>query len=243
MQTLSALLKITSTETFTATSDIALRARLPLKTVYKHLGTLADADFIVNKHREKTRSGWLRRTATIALTKKTTDNLTPYGFLPWWAACKVGYEAIVTHSGRRRTQHTEKRFGSLPWSCKAVLSVWFAEFARLISVVKEQDDFDESNLLGALASLDNIGGQERFRLSLKDLTRDTGLTRESVVIAKRMLNHRFGILRWIGEGQKKGVPTPTDYLGPNWEFKVIMKPVTETTCTLSFFKGENNGQA
>ena len=82
VQTLSALLKITSTETFTATSDIALRARLPLKTVYKHLGTLADADFIVNKHREKTRSGWFGRwTATIALTKKTTDNLTPHRFL------------------------------------------------------------------------------------------------------------------------------------------------------------------
>ena len=225
---------------------------LPLKTVYKHLATLNAAGWIVNKGREKTRGGWLRRTATVALTKQTLDNLTPYGFLPWWAACKVAYERTRqetrrSRNGMRCSEYTdtyrEKVWGSLPWSCKAVLSVWFAEFARLISVIKEQDDFDESDLLGALNLLENIGGQQRFLFSLKNLSQQTGLTKESVVAAKRMLNHRFGILRWFGSDQKKGVPTPTDYLGPNHEFRVILTPVTETMCRLSFRKGSANGQA
>ena len=59
VQTLSALLTITSNQTFTATSEISQRARLPLKTVYKHLATLHEMGWIENKHREKTRSGWL----------------------------------------------------------------------------------------------------------------------------------------------------------------------------------------
>ena len=175
VQTLSALLNITSSQTFTATSEISKRARLPLKTVYKHLATLNEMGWIENKHREKTRSGWLRRTATLAVTKKTRDNMTPYGFLPWWAACHVGYERV--RPGSRDRRHTEKVCGYLPWSCKAVLSVWFAEFLRLVSVVQEQDDFDESDLLGTMNLIENIGGQERFKFSLKNLTEQTGLSR------------------------------------------------------------------
>ena len=241
VQTLSALLNITSSQTFTATSEISKRARLPLKTVYKHLATLHEMGWIENKHREKTRSGWLRRTATLAVTKKTRDNMSPYGFLPWWAACHVGYERV--RPGSRDRRHTEKVCGYLPWSCKAVLSVWFAEFLRLVSVVQEQDDFDESDLLGTMNLIENIGGQERFKFSLKNLTEQTGLSRETVVSAKRLLNHQFGILRWFGRPPEKGVGTPTDYLGPNHEFRVIVTPVTETTCKISFRKGSGNGQS
>ena len=76
-QTLGGLLKITSSQTFRPVSDIAVAARVPARTVEKHLVTLHNAGWIINKKRQPLKNGWLRRTATIALTKKTLDAMRP----------------------------------------------------------------------------------------------------------------------------------------------------------------------
>ena len=85
-----------------------------------------------------------------------------------------------------------------------------------------------------------MGGDERFRFSLKWLTEQTGLTRDSVATAKRLLNHRAGIIElFCDHRRKQGITTPTDLLVPNWDFRVIVTPIDETHCKLAFSKGES----
>ena len=187
VQTLGGLLRLTNKETFYPASEIARKARLPHATVRKHLVTLDANGWIANRGRQHTRSGRPRRTATIAITKKTTDHLDPYGCLPWWACCHV------------------QKVGRLPWCAKAVLSVFVARLMSLKAAAEKDADVGEvEELAGAL---DNMGGEDRFAFPLDSLTRQTGLTRDSVITAKRLLNHRFGVIQWIGTKPKRGEDT------------------------------------
>ena len=217
-QTLGGLLKLTNRETFSAVGEIAIRSRLPVATVRKHLVTL-DAHGWINHHgREKTRRGWLRRTATLTIMKKTTlaldgqasENLNPngkpkllYGVLPWWACCQI------------------KKVGKLPWCSKAVLSIVMGRLAALKAAGQRQGDHDgDEELIGAL---ENLGGDDRFKFPLRWLMAQTGLTHDSITTAKRLLHYQFHILRWIGTERPKGRFKPgttpeTDLLAPNWRF-------------------------
>ena len=76
-QTLAGLLKVTNRETYTAVATIARKARLPVKTVRKHLKTLHDDGWIEHQGRRPTRRGFLRRTATIKVTQQTKDVMEP----------------------------------------------------------------------------------------------------------------------------------------------------------------------
>jgi hypothetical protein len=145
---------------------------LPRETVKKHLRRLDEAGWIDNAGRGHTRRGAPRRTATLKITKQTIDHIEPYGFLPWWACCEI------------------QKVGRLPWCARAVLSVWMARLCGLKSAVDaQQDAVTDEEYAGAI---DNLG-DDRFRFSLNWLAQQTGLTRDSVVTAKRFLNHRYGI--------------------------------------------------
>jgi hypothetical protein len=235
-QTLGGLLKLTKRETFSPVDDIARHARLPMGTVRKHLLTLHDHGWIHNAGRQPTKRGYPRRTATIRVTKKTTvvmdtetaenrDTLV-YGFLPWWACC----------TGKIH----------LPWSARAVLSVVMARLCGKMAAIKEQEGVCDTDDIEELAGqIDNMDVEDSFRFSLDRLVAYTGLTRESVVMAKRVLNHRHGIVNWLYDHRRQqGTGTPTDMLLPNWDFRVIVTPASEGKCYLTFDKkrgGSENG--
>ncbi len=228
-QTLAGIMRITARETYVPLRDIATRARLPAATVRKHIQILHAAGWIDAKGRQTTRRGWLRRTCTVALTKKTKDALRPdipldgksqytFGFLPWWACCHI------------------RSVGKLPWCAKAVLSVVMARLVSLNAATERQDGegLSADDLEG---SIENMGGDDRFRFSITDFTKQTGLTRESVVSAKRLLNHRFGILDWCASEI-----SPKHLLVPNWNFRVVVTPAPDGGCFLGFERGSESGQ-
>lgn len=227
VQTMAGILRITDKETFVATAEIAGRARLPVNTARKHLATLEECGWIARQGRQKTRGGRLRRTATVKVTKPTRDLIEPYGILPWWACCRI------------RNLHGHRRPGALPWSAKAVLSVVMARLCRLKKAVDEQDGHgaDSEDIPG---SIDNLGGDDRFRFSLNVLARDTGLHRESVVKAKTMLN-RAGIVAWQADQDDHGGDL-TDIVCPNWDFRVIITEAPRGGVWLDFERGSDFGQ-
>jgi hypothetical protein len=218
VQTLGGLLKVTNKQTFSAVGAIAGKARLPVATVRKQLVTLDRQGWIRNHGRQETPAGYPRRTATIAITGKTKAILGTYGILPWWACCQI------------------RKVGRLPWCAKAVLSIIMARLASLAAAIERQDGngLDASDLED---SIENMGGDDRFRFSLEFLENQTGLTRHSIVRAKELLNHRFGIVKWSGEGWTPGTATPVDYLVPNWDFRVIETPTSPGKCYLDFQVG------
>lgn len=221
VQTLGGLLRMTNRETFAPVADIARHARLPRETVKKHLQRLDEGGWIENAGRQHTRRGAPRRTATIKITKQTKDHLEPYGMLPWWACCSI------------------RKVGRLPWCARAVLSIVMARLCSLKAAVDRQQEVqDEVELAGAI---DNMGGDYRFRFSLHSLTEQTGLTRESVVVAKKLLNHRYGIVQWTGDYPRPGVTTETHLLIPNWDFHVVVTPASEGHCHLAFDRGSDSG--
>lgn len=204
VQTLGGLLKITNKDTFVKVAEIARRARVPRRTAQKHLKTLAADEWIVNRGRRKTRAGRPRRTATIQVTKKTRDSMEPWGFLPWWACCRV------------------RRFGRLQWSARAVLSVIMAKLCSLKSVATDQGlELDYWHLVCHPA--------ERFSYSLSRLEGETGLHRESIVSAKRELE-RAGII----ECGCNGDGLTTDTLDPNWDFAAVITPGKNGGCYVDF---------
>jgi len=219
VQTLGGLLKITNRETYVAVSEIAGTARLPTATVRKHLVMLDSRGWIASSGRQKTRRGALRRTATTRIAKQTLDHLKPYGILPWWACCSI------------------RKVGRLPWSAKAVFSIVMARLCSLKGAA-ERDGVDED----AEEMIAKMGGDDRFEFSLDWLTEQTGLHRETIVRAKRFLNHRYGMVRWIGTPVEAGTDTPTHQLVPNWDFRVVVTPAQKGGVYLAFERGSDSGQ-
>lgn len=214
-QTLAGLLGVASQETFVAVAEIARKSRLPVPTARKQLKKLHENGWIIHNGRRRTRAGHLRRTATIMVPKKTKVSLTPYATLPWWACCNI------------------RKVGRLSWSAKAILSVVMSRLMMLKATVEEQDGhgLDTDDLVD---SIEYLGGDARFAFSLGRLEKITGLTRESVIVAKRKL-HGVGIVIWSGG-------TPTDTLTPNWDFRVVVTPTSSGKVFIDFERGSDSGQ-
>jgi hypothetical protein len=214
------LLKMTIRETYASVGTIAGSARLPVGTVKNHLLTLDQNGWIVNEGRQKTRRGFLRRTATLKITKQTIDATQPYGILPWWACCKIG---------------NKKQF-RLPWCAKAVLSILMGRLCSLKGAAER--DGPDDDLEG---QIDNMGGDDRFRFGLSYLAGQTGLTRDSVVTAKQTLA-KVGIVKWMGNRPKPGQDTNTHLLVPNYDFAVVVTPASAGRCFLDFERGSKSGR-
>jgi len=214
VQTLAGILAITNRETFVPVEDIAKRTRLPISTVRKHLRTLIGKGWVENLGRQRTRAGYRRRTVTIRLPKKTRDALEPYGILPWWACCSI------------------RGVGRLPWCAKALLSVVLARLCSLKAAVEQQDGhgLEADDVMG---SIENMGGEDRFRFSLDRLARDTGLSRPAIIRGKRWLyRHRIAI--WSGTKPTRGQDTAMDVLAPSEDFRVRETPASPGKVWLDF---------
>lgn len=221
-QTLGGILKVTNRETFVALDKIANAARVPKGTLRKHLVPLHDHNWIVHTGRQQTRRGRTRRTATIKVTARARDAAkSSYGLLPWWAACQI------------------RRHGRLPWCARAVLSIVMARLAGLKRAVEEQvgHDADADDLIG---TIENFGGEDRFRFNVESLIRQTGLVQASVWKAKHELK-RAGIVHWRGDEGEHG-ETLTDILAPSWDFRVVETPAAAGRCYLDFDRGFKSGR-
>jgi hypothetical protein len=161
VQTLAAILKKTSRETFLPVEEVAEVARLPVTTCRKHIKKLAKMEqgWINNVGRQSTRSGIPRRTCTIKITTKTTAALSSNGYLPlpFWACGDVAGT------------------GELPWSAKALIAI---VMGRAMSII------GQSRNHAALADV------KRFAFSLAYLERMTGLKHQTLASAKDLLNDR-----------------------------------------------------
>lgn len=215
VQTLGGLLRITKRETFVSAARIAERARLPVKTVRNHIELLHNEGWILNTGRQRTRRGFLRRTATISIHKRTIECLQGenskgllYGVLPWWACCSI------------------RNHGKLTWSAKAVLSILMAKLMQVKKVAQEQEMEVDQWFAGG------YDGGERFQLSLSRLQKETGLSRDAIVDAKQQL-HRRKIIGWSGRKGENGAHQ-TDMIYPSCELRVVQTPAGPGKCYLDF---------
>jgi len=206
VQTLGGLLDITRRETFASVATVASRAWLPTATVRKHLGTLAEHGWINNAGREHTRGGAPRRTCTLRVTKKTSDAITPYAVLPWWATTRPT-------RGKR-----------LSWASRAVLSIIMSRLMDCLAAIDEADGKAELHVDELWGSLANLNGDDRrWLFSLASLSDQTGLDHKSVTAAKRDL-HRRGIIRWTRFQNEDGGDAK-HALEPREDFRVRVTPM------------------
>lgn len=207
-QTLGGLLRLTEKETFASVKRIAQAARLPARTVKRHLEILAENDWVSNHGRQPTRAGRARRTATRRVTKKSLSAAeTNYTFLPWWASCNI---ATV---------------GRLKWCERAVLSVVMARMCSLRGAMLQEGS-------EGMAAIGAFEDKERFRFSLDAIERQTGLSRPAIVRGKRRLK-KLGIVDWFQILPEHGGNT-THFLMPRGDFVVVETPTTPGFCRLSF---------
>jgi hypothetical protein len=217
VQTLAGLMKETKKETFAAVAKIALRARLPIKTVRNQLDALHDAGWIVNAGRQRTRQGAPRRTCTIRVTTKAIDALSDYTMIPWWACCTI------------------KGIGRLKWGSKALLSVLLARLAAMKAAIEPdsgRETIDPDHFWGNVA---NYGDEDRFRFALTYLQEQTGLSKHAIIDAKFDLN-RLGIISLQGNRLTDG-GFAADVLWPRSEFAAVVTPAGEGKCFITFDKG------
>lgn len=240
VQTLGGLLKLTSKEIFRPMSDIAEAARVPLGTARKHVVTLHEQGWIENQGRQKTRGGRLRRTATVKITKQTRERLEPYGILPWWAAHnnrkgKIPWSAkavlaiimarLCSLKAAAVQEDIAPQFPPTPDDCDCEPDCDCDNYpecdCEAVCTCNERyrEECEEA--------IENLGGEDRFRFSLTDLSRQTGLDHKSVVKAKRWLKGA-GILDWMGNGER------ADLLAPNWNFRVIQTAASPGHVWLDF---------
>lgn len=205
VQTLGGLLHVTPKETFVEVAEIASKARLPIGTCRKHLVTLDRRGWIKNRGRQVMRSGWLRRTATIAITQQTREHIEPYCVLPWWACC-----------------HVLPKNGRLSWGGRAVLAVIMARLMSLKGAIDQQDGcgVDADDLLG---SIEDMGGEARWQMSLGWIASQTGLTRDSIASAKRTLAAAGLVRLWAGPDYGSGYDG-ADIIEPNWDARIVVTP-------------------
>jgi hypothetical protein len=179
-QTLGALLRISTRETFVTNSTIAETADLPVSTVKKHVAKLAEAGWIANRGRQRTAGGALRRTATRCATSRA-DRCERFGVLPVWLSLLP-----------------------LRWSDRAVFSL---VMGRALSVSRGVNKTEAAAEIESIEDLHYGGYEDRFHFSLSQIQQQTGLGRHPIVEAKRSLRTR-GLIDWYsGDGGDVLIPS------------------------------------
>jgi Mn-dependent DtxR family transcriptional regulator len=184
-QTFGGLLCLTKRQTFASVEKISVRAHLPVPTVRKHLTDLQRAGFIRNDGRGRTKTGFPRRTNTIALTERGAQSAQDFAALPWFLCC------------RPRPNAERPR-----WRTRAVGAVVFARLMKLKGAVEKQfphafQDQDHWEVI------ENFADAGRWEFSVSDLEDAAGLSRHSVIEAKRDLKG-LGFVNWIASNEPFG---------------------------------------
>ncbi len=206
-QTLAGIYVLTNSCTFRQQSEVASESRLSIATCRKHLVTLEQHGWIRNEGRGHTAKGRPRRTATIRLRSKAKTAREPYGMLPWWATCTF-------RNGRK-----------FKWCSRALLAMWMAELAKIRSAWMNDDPSGRSFVEYVYED-----STWRWRMSLDTIQARTGLTRPSVITAKKQLA-AAGVIDWQGSYS-------ADILAPNLDFRVLETPAGPGQCYLDFRGGQ-----
>lgn len=217
-QTLGGILKISRRDTFIAAKGIAKQSRVPLPTARRHLRILEENGWIENDGRQRTKAGRPRRTCTRRPTSKARAAAeSNYSCLPWWATGHIG------------------KIGRLQWSTQVLLSLVMERMMSLQSVCDKGDGAANLDPDDLWASIEELGGDDRFRFPLSKVHKRTGLSKASIINAKRDLK-RLGIVSWMYDEREDGSLAP-DVLFPRRQFKVIETPAGNGMCYLDFDKG------
>jgi hypothetical protein len=236
-QTLGGLMKITNRETFVSIATIAKAARIPARTVKRHLKTLIAAGWVESRGRERTRAGHSRRTNTLIVTSRTKEEAkAAFGILPWWACSRN-----ITPSVKLPRNRWSKP-GSLTWGSKVLLGLVMAKLMAMKAGAAKQF---EGNGFAHEDWIDTFGGPERFRFALQFIEQETGLDHKTATAAKRQLME-CGIIDWSGSPARPGEALRRgegDYLTPRVDqFAVEVKHVSDTTCYLRLLKNGLEGR-
>ena len=120
----------------------------------------------------------------------------------------------------------------LRWGGRAVLSVVMARLMSLRAVVEEHEGKADLDTEDGWGSIENLGGEDRFRLPLAALDAETGLCRNTVIAAKRELQRRK-IVCWQRDSRPDGGDA-ADILYPNAAFRVKVTPTSPGLCRVDF---------
>ena len=103
--------------------------------------------------------------------------------------------------------------GVLPWSSRLLLSLVMSRLASLKTAVIKQDGhgMEADDMVG---SIENLGGDEKFKFTLRQLQDATKVSRETLVEAKANLQ-RNKLIRLVVDPRDRA-----DMLVPRWDFIV-----------------------
>lgn len=197
-QTLAALAKISRRETFVQLKEISRVAGVPRNTVTNHFNTLIDSGYVKDRGRELTRYGRLRNTRTRCVTQEARQALSYYSVLPRWACCKAA----------------DGRF--IPWSARAVLAIIMKRLMHFRAAWggdADAETLEDSAFFG--------GEYIRFRLSISDLQRETGMCKQAVRNGKRALECLGVVRSWADE------ETGSTYIEPNYAAELRVKELLD----------------
>lgn len=159
--TLGAMLSLSRGKTFVAAERIADAARLPLRTVKRHLSVLEAKGLVIDHGRGRTSAGRTRRTVTRSIAREVVQDR--YLILPRWLAGDP----------------------ELSWAHHAVSAVWFSRFARFAAAARRLCIADADSAEGLEEWESAAQGQAyRWRLTVPLVMAQTGLGR---TVAKRAL--------------------------------------------------------
>lgn len=202
--TFAGMLKITNKATYVRAEKIADAARIKLCTTRKHLKKLQDRGWIENGGR-----AGFRRTATRRITKQAQQHLKPYGFLPWWATW------------------------TMKWPEQAVLSLVMSRLCKFKMVAVERCGADEDDPDSVLYTIcEYLDDHSRWEFSVADIMRDTGLSKTSVIKAKRRLA-KMRIVEWRYKRDDSGGML-ADTLAPNSGFRAVVTPKAGGMVSVTF---------
>lgn len=213
-QTLGAMLKLTKRETFYSVPNISRKARLSKYTVRKHLVALHKKEWISNEGRQATPKGYKRRSCTYRVRSKAIAAAVDYAIFPGWACAMP-----------------------LPWGTKALLAVLMSTLVGLKAYVEEASGEDIRTVAELYSALDCSEPDflRRFELSVRDLEFETGLSKPTLIAAKRHLR-RLGIIEIHSDGESE-IGTVKDVLKPREEFRITYQPTGDGLSRLLFRSG------
>lgn len=158
--TLGAMLSLSRGKTFVANERIADAARLPLRTVKRHLSVLEGEGLVIDHGRGRTSAGRTRRTVTRSIAREVVQDR--YLILPRWLAGDP----------------------ELSWAHHAVSAVWFSRFARFAAAARRLCIADADSAEGLEEWESAAQGQAyRWRLTIPLVMAETGIGKTAAQLA------------------------------------------------------------
>lgn len=157
--------------TFASSKYISKHSHMPHSTYMKQLKTLIDKQWIIDRGRQRTEQGYLRRTKTILISPKAKRWMKPYWQMPDWAS--------------------RKYYPDFTFTDRVLIAMVFTE---LLMISRDPSINLKMPLPEQIRSF--VKEHRRCMFSLTYIKDETGLSTEPIVRAKKKLV-KLGILEAI----------------------------------------------